>query len=44
MLQVWALYNEHERPNWYARILKRAGDRFSRMSYGAKKHPLYIEM
>ncbi|KAH9558908.1 hypothetical protein CY35_06G032800 [Sphagnum magellanicum] len=41
---VWALYNEHERPNWYARILKRAGDRFSRMSYGAKKHPLYIEM
>ncbi|KAH9537934.1 hypothetical protein CY35_16G078200 [Sphagnum magellanicum] len=41
---VWALYNEHERPNWYALILRRSGDRFSRCGRADKKNPLRIEM
>ncbi|CAM6092399.1 unnamed protein product [Calypogeia fissa] len=37
--EVWALYNDHERPNWYALIESRTGDRFSSCTQGRKKRP-----
>lgn len=44
-VKVWALYNQHERPNWYALIIRRTGDRFSRKNQSTgKKLPLSIEM
>ncbi|BBM97509.1 protein MpDNMT3a [Marchantia polymorpha subsp. ruderalis] len=44
--EVWALYNSHERPNWYAVIVSRSGDRFSdvRIQLGRKRPPIYIEV
>ncbi|KAL3700106.1 hypothetical protein R1sor_018128 [Riccia sorocarpa] len=38
--EVWALYNSHERPNWYAVIVSRSGDRFSDPQFqSSKKRP-----
>lgn len=43
--EVWALYNSHERPNWYALIASREGDRFSSCTQvKGKKSPLHIEV
>jgi hypothetical protein len=50
VVKIWALYNEDERPNWYAVIVRRTGDRFSKPQKpdpGArivKLLPLYVEM
>nr|XP_024370051.1 uncharacterized protein LOC112279643 isoform X2 [Physcomitrium patens] len=46
---VWALFNEHGRPNWYAVIQSRTGDRFSEIPDATGKRsitklPLSIEM
>lgn len=47
--QLWALFNEHGRPNWYAVIHSRTGDRFSEIpdatgKRNVTKTPLHIEM
>lgn len=47
--QVWALFNEYGRPNWYAVIESRTGDRFSAFPDATGKRnvtklPLKIEM
>lgn len=42
--EVWALYNMHQLPNWYAVIEARSGDRFSPLQKGNKKLPLHIEV
>lgn len=47
--QVWSLFNQHGRPNWYAVIKSRTGDRFSPCSHASRnrnvtKLPLKIEM
>ncbi|KAJ7533287.1 hypothetical protein O6H91_13G040900 [Diphasiastrum complanatum] len=42
--EVWAVYNEHERPNWYAVILQRSGGRFSASARNGKKRLLKIEV
>ncbi|KAL2651864.1 hypothetical protein R1flu_019992 [Riccia fluitans] len=44
--EVWALYNTHERPNWYAVIVNRYGDRFSDdlIQSGKKRPPLCIQV
>lgn len=46
---VWALFNENGRPNWYAVIQSRTGDRFSPIADAGNKRnvtksPLKIEM
>eukprot|EP01018_Ginkgo_biloba_P031012 Gb_34754 [translate_table: standard] len=40
---VWALYSTQRRPNWYAVIVNRSGDRFSPLKNG-KKEPLNIQL
>ncbi|KAG0595435.1 hypothetical protein M758_UG166500 [Ceratodon purpureus] len=47
---IWALFNEDERPNWYAVIVRRTGDRFSKPQKAdpgariVKLLPLFVEM
>ncbi|KAL3700402.1 hypothetical protein R1sor_018424 [Riccia sorocarpa] len=44
--EVWALYNGHQRPNWYAVIVSRSGDRFSdaEIQQGQKRPPVDFEV
>lgn len=49
VVKVWALYNQQERPNWYALIVRRTGDRFSSQKLApsgkvSMKQPLHVEM
>ncbi|KAG6547886.1 hypothetical protein Mapa_010706 [Marchantia paleacea] len=45
--EVWAMYNLHQRPNWYVQIVSRSGERFDETGYEPGKKgsriPLRIE-
>eukprot|EP01018_Ginkgo_biloba_P033217 Gb_05513 [translate_table: standard] len=41
---IWALYNTHEQPNWYALIVKRSGGRFTKSGKNGKKGHIRVEV